>query len=109
MIAWDILDVNGNYEKGKTFAGALGGQLLQFCIVLQTLAQLQNQNAGGDKKQPRDIINSPLLVTFLLTFVKELKNDSGLLVQITHPTVAMTDNFKYGLDQLPKWKEDELR
>lgn len=34
MIAWDILDINGNYEKGKTFAGALGGQLLQFCIVL---------------------------------------------------------------------------
>ena len=34
MISWDIFDINGNYEKGKNFAGALGGQLLQFCIVL---------------------------------------------------------------------------
>jgi hypothetical protein len=24
----DLLDVNGNYEKGKPFAGSLGGQLL---------------------------------------------------------------------------------
>lgn len=24
----DLLDVNGNYEKGKLFAGSLGGQLL---------------------------------------------------------------------------------
>jgi len=48
-------------------------------------------------------------VTLLLGVVRELKNESGLLVQITQPTVAMTDNFKYGLDQLPKWKEDELR
>jgi hypothetical protein len=54
-------------------------------------------------------MNSPLFVTFLLSFIKELKNDSGLLVQITNTTVAMTENFKYGLDQLPKWKEDELR
>jgi hypothetical protein len=38
MISWDLLDVNGNYEKGKTFAGALGGQLLQFCIVLEALS-----------------------------------------------------------------------
>lgn len=54
-------------------------------------------------------MNSPLFVTFLLSFIKELKNDSGLLIQITNTTVAMTENFKYGLDQLPKWKEDELR
>ena len=98
MIAWDILDVNGNYEKGKTFAGALGGQLLQFCIVLQTLAELSGQHPGGDKKQPLDIMTSPLLVTFLLSFVKELKNDSGLLVQITQPTLSMSENFKYGID-----------
>ena len=40
MISWDLLDVNGNYEKGKVFAGALGGQLLQFCIVLEALHDL---------------------------------------------------------------------
>ncbi len=37
MIAWDILDINGNYEKGKIFAGSIGGQLLQFCIALQAI------------------------------------------------------------------------
>lgn len=109
MIAWDIFDVNGNYEKGKNFAGALGGQLLQFCIVLQSMMELSNQQPGGEKKQPADIMSSPLLVTFLLAFVKELKNDSGLLVQITNTTSTLIENFKYGLDQLPKWKEDELR
>lgn len=29
----DLLDVNGNYEKGKPFAGALGGQLLQLVLT----------------------------------------------------------------------------
>jgi len=24
----DILDINGNYERGKQFAGSIGGQLL---------------------------------------------------------------------------------
>ena len=50
MISWDLLDVNGNYEKGKTFAGALGGQLLQFCIVLEALSELSGQQQGGEKK-----------------------------------------------------------
>jgi hypothetical protein len=50
MISWDLLDVNGNYEKGKTFAGALGGQLLQFCIVLEALSELSGQQPGGEKK-----------------------------------------------------------
>jgi hypothetical protein len=50
MISWDLLDVNGNYEKGKTFAGALGGQLLQFCIVLEALSELSGQQAGEGKK-----------------------------------------------------------
>jgi hypothetical protein len=48
------------------------------------MVELSAQHPGGDKKQPADIMNSPLLVTFLLGFVKELKNDSGLLVQITN-------------------------
>lgn len=50
MISWDLLDVNGNYEKNKTFAGALGGQLLQFCIVLEALSELSGQQAGEGKK-----------------------------------------------------------
>ena len=29
----DLLDVNGNYEKGKPFAGSLGGQLMQLCLA----------------------------------------------------------------------------
>ena len=73
------------------------------------MAELSNQQPDDGKKHPAEIITSPLLVTFLLAFVKELKNDSGLLIQITNQTVSMAENFKYGLDQLPKWKEDELR
>jgi hypothetical protein len=63
----------------------------------------------GDKKKPSDVMTSPLLVTFLLGFIKELRNEGGLLIQITNHTVALSETFKYGLDQLPKYKEDELR
>ena len=28
IVAQDLFDVNGNFEKNKQFAGAIGGQLL---------------------------------------------------------------------------------
>jgi len=40
IAAQDLFDINGNYEKGKSFAGALGGQLLQFCITLLALSKM---------------------------------------------------------------------
>jgi hypothetical protein len=63
ITAQDLFDINGNYEKGKSFAGAIGGQLLQFCIILQSLAKMSHGPAAAEgaeaKKHPKDIIESP--------------------------------------------------
>ena len=82
-----MLDINGNFEKGKAFAGAIGGQLLQFCIVLQALSKMnqgpapaEGDEAAAQKKTPKDVVDSPNLVTFLLAMMKDLKNESGILI-----------------------------
>jgi hypothetical protein len=31
------LDINGQYEKGKPFVGALGGQLMQLILAIQAI------------------------------------------------------------------------
>jgi hypothetical protein len=38
MLQQDILDVNGHYEKGKPFVGALGGQLMQLVLAAQAIS-----------------------------------------------------------------------
>jgi len=91
----DLLDINGNYEKGKPFAGSLGGQLLQFCLTFQVLTEFANPHepvAEGvveahPKKCPADILTSPTFIAFLLTYLKELKNESGLVIQISQHTL----------------------
>lgn len=118
ITAQDLFDINGNYEKGKNFAGALGGQLLQFCIVLLALTRMSHAahqgeqpegEEGAQKKLPGDIMESPQLVTMLLALMKDLKNESGILVQLNQSTVQLVETFKFGMDQLPKYNDDQLK
>lgn len=114
ITAQDLLDINGNYEKGKAFAGAIGGQLLQFCIILQSLAKMSHgppapEGAEAVRKHPKEIIESPQIVTMLLALMKDLKNESGILVQLSAATQSLLESFKFGLDQLPKYNEDQLK
>lgn len=105
ITAQDLFDINGNFEKGKMFAGAIGGQLLQFCIVLQALAKMNQGPAAAEgdeaaalKKHPKDVIDSPNFVTFLLAMMKDLKNESGILVQLSSATSSILETFKFGID-----------
>jgi hypothetical protein len=70
----------------------------------------QGEHAEGEeapqKKHPGDIIDSPQLVTMLLAMMKDLKNESGILIQISQATVQLVETFKFGLDQLPKYNDD---
>jgi hypothetical protein len=36
-VAFDIVDVNGHFERNRPFFGSLGGQLLQLCFALNGL------------------------------------------------------------------------
>ena len=58
------------------------------------------------KKVPGDILYSPHLITFLLGYIKEMKNESGFVIQISQHTLALLDSFKHSIDQLPKLSED---
>ncbi len=81
--------MNGNYEKGRSFAGSLGGQLMQLIISFQILNELQNpadyhpEEGAAPRKCPADIANSLQLIGFLVSYLKDLKNESGLVIQIS--------------------------
>lgn len=127
VINQDLLDVNGVYEKNKPFAGALGGQLLQLILTFQALSEMEplpataevKQPAEGEekpegeappaKKSPADILQSPNLISFLLGYLKELKNDSGFSIQISQHSIQLLDSFKFSLEQLPKLNEEQAK
>jgi biotin-[acetyl-CoA-carboxylase] ligase BirA-like protein len=45
----------------------------------------------------------------LLALMKDLKNESGIQVQLSAATQAVLETLKFGLDQLPKYNEDQLK
>jgi hypothetical protein len=80
MAQLDILDINGNYERGRPFAGAIGGQLMQLCLALQgihymPLAELEPSDKKHDKSL-KDLTKNPGLFNLMLNYIKDMKNDS---------------------------------
>jgi hypothetical protein len=43
-------------------------------------APFEGDEAAAQKKTPKDVIDSPNFVTFLLAMMKDLKNESGILI-----------------------------
>jgi len=43
-------------------------------------APVEGDEAAAQKKTPKDVIDSPNFVTFLLAMMKDLKNESGILI-----------------------------
>ena len=41
--------------------------------------------------------------------MKDLKNESGIQVQVSAATQQLLETFKFGMDQLPKYNEDQLK
>lgn len=78
MAQLDIIDINGHYEKGKPFVGALGGQLMQICLALQGILYTALPEGEEDKKKDKsvkDLLNNPNLLNVMLNFIKEMKNE----------------------------------
>ena len=46
VVQSDLLDINGNYERGKQFLGALGGQLQQLYYVVNAILKLYPQETA---------------------------------------------------------------
>lgn len=64
---------------------------------------------GHAHKSPSQILHAPNFITFLATYIKELKNESGLVIQISQHTMSLLESFKYGLNELHKLNEDQLK
>lgn len=87
ILQQDLLDVHGNYEKGKVFAGSLGGQLCQIFYALCGLkAASQSLEKINGKKHPSELLTGPMFYTFILNFIKDLKNDS-FQIMISQDTI----------------------
>jgi hypothetical protein len=80
MAQLDILDINGNYERGRPFVSSIGGQLMQLCLALQGLyyTPLEEFHEDGKKKDKslKDLIKNPGLFNLMLNYIKDMKNDT---------------------------------
>lgn len=61
---------------------------------------------GHVQKDPTNIMTSATFITFLLAYIKDLKNDSGLVIQVSQRVMTLLESFKVGLDALHKLNED---
>lgn len=85
----ELLEIHGCYERGKQFAGAIGGQLMQWfyiCSAIQSIYPEKDLKAFHDKMKedpkkeelkqastPRELMMEAFFVPFILTAIKELK------------------------------------
>lgn len=57
---------------------------MQLILSFQTFQELTNtepvEEGAPHKKAPSDILTSPQLIAFLIQYVKDLKNESGLVI-----------------------------
>jgi len=51
-------------------------------------------------------MTSTTFITFLLAYIKELKNESGLVIQVSQRVMSLLESFKVGLNDLHKLNED---
>jgi len=113
----ELLDLHGNYERNRPFAGTLGGQLMQLALVVQVLKEHdQGENPdeppkSGDhkaqaKKTLKDLLTNAGLFSFVLNFFKEMKLDS-FVVTISKESAALLESFK--VSELHKLNEEQLK
>ena len=84
MAQLDLLDVNGNFEKGKPFFGTLGGELMQIYLILvelkkKTENQGEQQKDEKEKKPPKlfkDVLTRLGLTNFFINYLKEMKPET---------------------------------
>ena len=87
----ELLDIHGNYERGKQFLGALGGQLQQLYYVINAVFTVYSNESQAlkdytekmreDPKQeslknphsPRELVLEMHFVPWLISAIKELK------------------------------------
>ena len=79
---YELVDVNGHFEKGKHVFGAIGGQLMQLCLAINAIASISSNDeikkTFDEKKQKfiGDLTKNPGLINFMLHYIKDLKSDS---------------------------------
>mmetsp|Transcript_38793 Transcript_38793/g.37138 ORF Transcript_38793/g.37138 Transcript_38793/m.37138 type:complete len:85 (-) Transcript_38793:792-1046(-) len=74
------MEINGHFERGRPFFGAIGGQLMQVCLALGAITSSfseESKKACEEKKQKYfgDLPRGSSLVSFLLQYIKDLKSE----------------------------------
>ena len=105
----ELLDINGCFERGRQFAGAIGGQLMQWYHICSAILQIYPESAlktfhdkvkEDPKKEelkqatsPRELMMEHFFVPFILTSLKELKCDY-LQFMISPDMAKLIEQFK---------------
>lgn len=105
------MEINGNFEKGKPFAGALGGELMQIYLVLlelkahgKKLPEPKPEEKKPQKHFHKEVINRVGLVNFFLNYIREMKHEI-LHIQVSQAAMALLDSFKVPIGDLSKLSE----
>ena len=115
----ELVDIHGNFERGKQFMGALGGQLQQLYYVVNAVFTVFNNDALALKDHvekmredpkaeslknphsPRELVLEMHFVPWLLTALKELKCE--YMAFLMHPKMEqLIQSFR-----LPKNSNDQ--
>ena len=88
VLNYELLDIDGNFEKGKHFLGAIGGHLQQLYFVVDTImteyeADMQAfyarqqadpaDEANRKAMNPRELMQERFFLPYLCTYLKEMK------------------------------------
>lgn len=87
---YELTDIHGNYEKGKQFLSAIGGQIQQMYYILDTIfvkyaddlneyhkrQQADPTDESLKKPQnPRELLIERHFLPFFMTYLRDLKSD----------------------------------
>lgn len=106
---WDLLDVHGNYERGKHFFGGLGGHLQQLYLVCQAVRDVFGTEDNGNyfkrlqadptdetlkkAQNPSELFMDRFFYPFMLQFLRDAKVESFQLMS-TPKMQALLESFK---------------
>lgn len=106
--------MNGNFERGRPFFGSVGGQIMQFCLAILGISQHSSSEDnkkvfdGKKEKNPAELLKNPGLISLLLSYLKDMKNDAFSL-QISQHTAQLLEQFKVNGRDLSKLNEEQLQ
>ena len=109
ILSQEILDITGNFEKGKPFVGVYGGLLLQLLVAFTTLQNFyKGKEPVAGKKNPLDLLSKNNIFLMLVHYLKDMKSEN-LHVQVSQHFMQTLEQLKVNINDLHKVSDEQQR